>query len=837
MRFNKKLIGLFAGVCISVSAALVVTSTMNKRGFFTTADETYKIVLNQSNRPTELTSSFQNYFTGTIKTHTGYDVNLAFVNARSADDCFAQLAPRGKIYNFASSNNKVTGINSVKFTGQGTLLFKPVIDKTDKGGYLAEVAPISFAAGDEAVAVPSCDYFEITAADGGAQIDSLELKYSCDANATDIKMLNGTYTGVGSDSSTYKMCVTDGVGSIQSLDKQTNITLNGTAQMLSKTSVKFTFVYNAHNIYYNMNYDGHTLTFVSKNDDVGGAAANQVAQVSLNRVYTLEDFESYSATGQGYTSSTTKYQTSGLRANYYADYYTGSSSSEIGGSGWQIMTSTDNSNYTATKGHNGSKGGIFKFSNGSKMRYISMNELYGVKSMFKGTKLSFWARGAYTNTNFNVDHSSNTPMKFYAFYTTPLTSGTQSNRAEAEFTVQAGDTWQRFELDLDSTKTYYGFGFYAYQSSGSAQYLPIDDIEVYTASPYAEYVAPVAATGVTVTPDNLDLTTGQTSQLTATVAPSDATNKAVAWSSNNTSVATVDATGKVTAVAAGNATITATTDDGGFTDTCAVTVSALVMDYPEGTYRGIATVNGDDFSLVIAIGNATNGLVAVRLSNLDAEATGITYNSSNKKITITTTGSYQGLATYGNITGYFDDTSHVINQVQCDGTISSYVSNNGSITCNAATTGLWNCDGTTAELQATFKRRYMSGSWQVDNSNADRVASNTAEYVSGTGSVKRRGYGSNAVAMNFQNDFSPTMSVENIQYWVYNPSGSDITIRMWYYASAGLTGGAEIGSVTAKAGQWTYVAMGFGTHTIYNFQIADFTNSGAYLSFDNIYLF
>ena len=117
MRFNKKLIGLFAGVCISVSAALVVTSTMNKRGFFTTADETYKIVLNASNTPTGLTDSFQNNFNGTVKTHTGYDVNLAFVNARSYEDGFVQLASGGKIYNYASSNNKVTGINSVKFTG------------------------------------------------------------------------------------------------------------------------------------------------------------------------------------------------------------------------------------------------------------------------------------------------------------------------------------------------------------------------------------------------------------------------------------------------------------------------------------------------------------------------------------------------------------------------------------------------------------------------------------------------------------------------------------------------------------------------------------------------
>jgi uncharacterized protein YjdB len=68
-------------------------------------------------------------------------------------------------------------------------------------------------------------------------------------------------------------------------------------------------------------------------------------------------------------------------------------------------------------------------------------------------------------------------------------------------------------------------------------------------------------------------------QLTATVAPEDATDKTVTWSSDKTSVATVDATGKVTAVAAGEATITATAGDK--TATCKVTVKeASTSDAP-----------------------------------------------------------------------------------------------------------------------------------------------------------------------------------------------------------------------------------------------------------------
>lgn len=57
------------------------------------------------------------------------------------------------------------------------------------------------------------------------------------------------------------------------------------------------------------------------------------------------------------------------------------------------------------------------------------------------------------------------------------------------------------------------------------------------------------------------LNVGNTVTITATVAPEEATNPAVTWSSSDESVATVDETGKITAVATGNATITATSED------------------------------------------------------------------------------------------------------------------------------------------------------------------------------------------------------------------------------------------------------------------------------------
>ena len=84
----------------------------------------------------------------------------------------------------------------------------------------------------------------------------------------------------------------------------------------------------------------------------------------------------------------------------------------------------------------------------------------------------------------------------------------------------------------------------------------------------------VAATGVALAPSELALTVGETSQLVPVVLPTNASNKAVTFSSSDDTKASVTDAGLVTAVEAGTATITVTTEDGGFTDTCAVTVAA-----------------------------------------------------------------------------------------------------------------------------------------------------------------------------------------------------------------------------------------------------------------------
>ena len=84
----------------------------------------------------------------------------------------------------------------------------------------------------------------------------------------------------------------------------------------------------------------------------------------------------------------------------------------------------------------------------------------------------------------------------------------------------------------------------------------------------------VAVTGITLNPSSVSLEVGGTVSLSATVTPSNATDKSVTWSSSNAGVASV-AGGVVTAVAEGSATVTATA--GGKSAKCEVKVTAKTV--------------------------------------------------------------------------------------------------------------------------------------------------------------------------------------------------------------------------------------------------------------------
>ena len=110
----------------------------------------------------------------------------------------------------------------------------------------------------------------------------------------------------------------------------------------------------------------------------------------------------------------------------------------------------------------------------------------------------------------------------------------------------------------------------------------------------------IYVTGIMLNKTSTTLTVGDAERLTATVAPSDATDKAVTWASSNTAVATVDASGNVTAVSAGSATITVTTADGGKTATCTVTVRSNSGSSGSGSSGGGGTSGGSSVTVPVS---------------------------------------------------------------------------------------------------------------------------------------------------------------------------------------------------------------------------------------------
>ena len=91
----------------------------------------------------------------------------------------------------------------------------------------------------------------------------------------------------------------------------------------------------------------------------------------------------------------------------------------------------------------------------------------------------------------------------------------------------------------------------------------------------------IEVTSVEITPEGpITITEGEELQLTATVAPENATNKEVTWSSSDKTIATVSETGLVTAIAAGEATITAS----------AGTMSASVEVTIENVYVAVTDI-------------------------------------------------------------------------------------------------------------------------------------------------------------------------------------------------------------------------------------------------------
>ncbi len=141
-------------------------------------------------------------------------------------------------------------------------------------------------------------------------------------------------------------------------------------------------------------------------------------------------------------------------------------------------------------------------------------------------------------------------------------------------------------------------------------------------------VKAIQATAVTLNKTSLTLKQGETTTLTATIAPSNTTDKTVTWTSNNTNVATI-AGGKITAVSSGKTGITAVTSNGK-TATCSVIVTV-----PEKAIE-VSTLNISQSTMTLNSGETATLIATV--SPVNATNKTLTWTSDNKGVAIVTGG-------------------------------------------------------------------------------------------------------------------------------------------------------------------------------------------------------
>ena len=229
---------------------------------------------------------------------------------------------------------------------------------------------------------------------------------------------------------------------------------------------------------YNSKHNGDEFEI----DSASGNDAAFFEEMKLASYALVEDYESYAGTGQGFDSNhQDASQRSGLRAQYYCDYYPGagyeSYVSPIGGSGWSLMGSNDylELNTEEANAHSGSKSARFKYNSQADCRYISYG-LYDKTAPLlpSGSIFSFWTKCVETRVN-------KIRVKVYKVpQVTPSNqTGSTAYYEEQIFEIPQGSDWVECKVELKPGTAYYGFSLNPVKNNGTGQYFYVDDITVY----------------------------------------------------------------------------------------------------------------------------------------------------------------------------------------------------------------------------------------------------------------------------------------------------------------------------------------------------------------------
>ena len=154
----------------------------------------------------------------------------------------------------------------------------------------------------------------------------------------------------------------------------------------------------------------------------------------------------------------------------------------------------------------------------------------------------------------------------------------------------------------------------------------------------------VYVTGVKFETNSVSMSQGETSWLIATVSPANATNQKVSYSTSDKNIAYIDSNGILCGVGPGTATITATTEDGGKTASCTVTVASKIQkqSLPQKGKNGTVTLNkGEKLQLVpdfaTSLGLAVSSYKSSKPAVASVDANGLVTAAAEGKAKITVT--------------------------------------------------------------------------------------------------------------------------------------------------------------------------------------------------------
>ena len=707
------LIGTFTSfVALSLCAVSMVISKSTDQVNVEANEQSYTLnVNNLVFGASSLTSSYQD----TVVQEFGeYKPVLNYHLAKKDGSNNLVLAPAGRIYNYKSTANykgRLTNMLSLTVNYSGGKLFVQEGLNGDAKVYGPKVAITS---GTPIDLTSNPNFIMITNSKAETTVTGMSITYKCSEAGFTVGRLGEKYTT--NDSVTGKEYELVRNGNQVSVAGQ-----NGTIAVNNDGT--FTISLAGGNIVYQgtVSSDTKTLTVTGKS----GAYAQAAPEIeTLNRVYVMDDFESYEQNGTtftgnpshefdqnlAYVKSTTA---SDLRAAYYSDFGGGGNNTWVKGSNFQIPTSSDFINLTTAEGavHSGNKAITVKGSTGGWMRYWS-REIFDQNQHYnfgKGNAFVFWVHSPYTNTACTTQYegAKKAKIKVQVYYKNFVIDNdsrnyTSNGTGPKDYTLENKSGWREIVIPIDPSKEIYAFNIMVDNTLNSNVYIPIDDLQIVTF--------------------------------------------------------------------------------GGYTPTKKFENTSTRITK---SYHGSVSTPAGAFTVKVGLG--ANGYIYAYCGD-NMEPTGYTINGNQIAITTTGSYKndlYDIDADYGNWTGTLSNNNNTItiNKSDITGSIKSIIKDN-VITLTQDNVGITGNE-TLSQLETMFRRQYNGGSWTTDTSNTDRLSSTSNYAMEGTNALRVRPYSSGAMRLTVIPDVATAHGAfDSVAFWYYVPVYTKYTISVFTYKNA-----------------------------------------------------